>query len=98
LVQKSLLAGVRPRREEAGKMPALLCLHQTEMRPNDSPIDLFAVIISRADLKISVNWGKPTGFPQSHLIPHGLRLFVLSKALKVSFSLRELWALSQQPW
>jgi len=33
LVQRSLLAGVRPRREEAGKMPSLLCLHQSEMRP-----------------------------------------------------------------
>jgi len=33
-VQKSLLAGVCPRREEAGKMPALLCLHQSEMRPS----------------------------------------------------------------
>ena len=31
-MQKSLLAGVRPRREEAGKMPALLFLHQSEMR------------------------------------------------------------------
>jgi len=30
-----LLAGIRPRREHAGKMPTFLWLHETEMCPSD---------------------------------------------------------------